>query len=121
MQDAQSNGAGRVNDDVSRPEILDELPRRQDVSEPARRWTFASPAPVYDADERQVGTLSLGSPGDYLVVQRAGTQPDLYIPLSAVNRSDESGVYLSLTASDLADPRWRQRPGQLPTRATPET
>lgn len=81
-----------------------------DITDPRRRWTYSSPAPVFDADGQQIGTLSLGSPGDYLVIQRANAGGDLYLPLSAVNRSDASGIYLSLTRADLEDARWLSPP-----------
>ena len=83
---------------------------RRGVPEPTRRWSFRSPTPVFDADEQEIGVLSLSDPGDYLVVQRGADGPDLYIPLSAVNRSDASGVYLSLTRADLRDARWLSPP-----------
>ncbi len=112
MQDMPGAMAGQdasQENDISRPEALAKLPGQQDIEQPTRRWTFASPAPVYDANGRQVGTLNLASPEDYLVVQRPGG-PDLNIPLGAVNRSDASGVYLSLSQEDLADRRWLTPP-----------
>ncbi len=77
-----------------------------------QRWSFRSPTPVYAAGGEQIGVLSLGSPGDFLIVQRDEEGPDLAIPLSAVNRSDNSGVYLSLTRADLADERWLAKPAE---------
>lgn len=108
MQDVPGGMADQEND-IPQPETLSDLSQRQDLERPARRWTFASPAPVFDVDGQQVGTLSLASPEDYLVVQRPGA-PDLNIPLGAVNRSDASGIYLSLSRSDLADKRWLTPP-----------
>lgn len=112
MRDMPGGTAGQdasQENDIPGSETLGDLPGRHDIEQPARRWTFASPAPVYDADGRQVGTLNLGSPRDYLVVQRPGER-DLYIPLGAVNRSDASGVYLSLSQADLSDRRWLAPP-----------
>ena len=80
------------------------------MPEPRRSWSFRSPEPVFDVDGEQIGVLSLGSPGDYLVVQRDVGGPDLNIPLSAVNRSDISGIYLSLSRADLQDDRWLSPP-----------
>jgi hypothetical protein len=77
---------------------------------PRERQTFAAPAPVFDANGQQVGVLNLVSPGDYLVIEPVGGGPDLYVPLSAVNRSDESGIYLALTQADLVDDAWRMPP-----------
>jgi hypothetical protein len=91
-----------IPDDIS---ITDE----RGVPAPRRSWSFRTPEPVFDANGEQIGVLSLASAGDYLVVQRDGG-PDLYIPLSAVNRSDISGITLSLTRADLQDERWLTPP-----------
>ena len=82
---------------------------RQDLADPRKRWTSSSRMPVFAADGQQIGTLSLASPGDYLVIQRAGDH-DLYVPLSAVNRSDASGIYLALTQADLQRDEWLTPP-----------
>jgi hypothetical protein len=100
----------RLRNEEIPQDYTSDLPQQQDVRDPARRWTFASPAPVYDVNERQIGVLNLGSPADYLIIERADSGPELYVPLSAVNRSDESGIYLSLSQADLADPRWQSPP-----------
>jgi hypothetical protein len=78
--------------------------------EPGEWQTFAAPAPVFDANGEQVGVLSLVNPGDYLVILPVGGGTYLYVPLSAVNRSDESGIYLALTRADLRDDAWRRPP-----------
>jgi hypothetical protein len=74
--------------------------------------SFDADTPVYDANGQRVGAVSLTSPGDYLVIQPDGTAPDdvLYVPLSAIGRSDATGIYLDLTAADLTDPAWRTPP-----------
>ena len=99
------------SDDSGKPNSADAFDPsdRHDITDPSQRWTFSSPAQVFDANGQQIGVLSLASPGDYLVVQRDG-DPDLYIPLSAVNRSDTSGVYLSLTLADLQGGEWLSPP-----------
>jgi hypothetical protein len=74
--------------------------------------SFNADTPVYDANGQRIGAVSLASPGDYLVIHHDGAAPDdaLYVPLSAIGRSDASGIYLDLTAADLADPAWRTPP-----------
>jgi len=96
----------------NQPELPDDMSATNErrVPEPQRSWSFRSPEPVFDANGEQIGVLSLASPGDYLIVQRSAGGPDLNIPLSAVNRSDLSGVYLSLTLADLQDERWLSPP-----------
>ena len=100
------------HDQANQPGTPDDMSftDRRGIPEPRRSWSFRTPEPVFDADGEQIGVLSLGNPGDYLVVQRATGGPDLNIPLGAVNRSDISGIYLSLSRADLQDDRWLSPP-----------
>ena len=99
----------KQHENAEAPDDLSPISERG-IPEPQQRWSFRSPTPVFDANGEQLGVLSLGSPGDYLVVQCDVGDADLFIPLSAVNRSDSSGVYLSLTRADLRDKRWLSPP-----------
>ncbi|MFI5273317.1 MAG: hypothetical protein ACHQ4H_09840 [Ktedonobacterales bacterium] len=70
---------------------------------------FADGMPVYDESGTRVGTLNLRETADYLVIEQEGGGT-LFVPLSAVGRSDASGIYLNLTADVLRDPNWRMPP-----------
>ena len=75
------------------------------------RASWDNGTPVYDVNGRRVGTLSVGATGDYLVILPDGADAaPLYVPLSAVGRSDATGIYLDLTSTDLADAAWRKPP-----------
>ena len=59
---------------------------------------FITGMPVYSATGKKVGTVSeRGVQGGYLVVQKGGIfHQTLYVPLNAIRRGDEQGVYLRL-------------------------
>lgn len=67
-------------------------------------------APVYDANGTRVGTLNLRETADYLVIEPEGGGAPLFVPLSAVGRSDASGIYLDMTADELSNPAWHEPP-----------
>jgi hypothetical protein len=71
---------------------------------------YAGGTPVYDESGQRVGTLDVDETADYLVVHPDDGSGPLFLPLNAVNRSDESGIYLNVTADVLRDPRWRTPP-----------
>lgn len=69
---------------------------------------------VFDAADAKLGVIfQYGVEGKYITVQRGRVIPkDVFIPLSLVLRSDEKGIHLSRTKSEIrADPRFRQAPG----------
>ncbi len=66
--------------------------------------------PVYDESGTRVGTLNLRETADYLVIEPEGGGGPLFVPLSAMGRSDASGIYLDMTADELSDPAWHAPP-----------
>lgn len=66
--------------------------------------------PVFAERGTRVGTLNLRETADYLVIEPEGGGAPLYVPLSAVGRSDASGIYLDMTADELSDPAWHKPP-----------
>lgn len=71
---------------------------------------LADGAPVYDENGTRIGTLNLRETADYLVIEPEGGGASLFVPLSAVGRSDTSGIYLDMTADELSNPAWHQPP-----------
>ena len=67
-------------------------------------------APVYAENGTRVGTLNLRETADYLVIEPTGGGAPLFVPLSAVGRSDTSGIYLDMTADELSNPHWHEPP-----------
>jgi hypothetical protein len=70
---------------------------------------LADGAPVYDETGARVGTLNLRETAEYLVIEPVGGGAPLFVPLSAVGRSDASGIYLDMTADELSNPAWHGR------------
>lgn len=66
--------------------------------------------PVYDEGGKRVGTLNLRETADYLVIEPEGGGAPLFVPLSALGRSDASGIYLDMTADELSNPAWHKPP-----------
>lgn len=73
-------------------------------------YQYTDGTAVYDASGQRIGTLDVAETADFLVVRPDDGSGPLFLPLNAVNRSDASGIYLSLTADVLRDPRWRTPP-----------
>jgi hypothetical protein len=68
-------------------------------------------APVFDIDGQRIGTMSLRETGDYLVILAPDISDGrLYLPLSAINRSDADGIHLSLSRADLTGDHWTVPP-----------
>lgn len=71
---------------------------------------LADGAPVYAENGARVGTLNLRETADYLVIEPTDGGETLFVPLSAVGRSDASGIYLDMTADELNNPAWHEPP-----------
>lgn len=67
-------------------------------------------APVYAESGIRVGALNLRETADYLVIEPLDGGAPLFVPLSAVGRSDASGIYLDMTADELSNPAWHKPP-----------
>lgn len=67
---------------------------------------------VFDAAGEKVGTVSEHNiQGGYLVVHKGWLFPrDLYVPLSAVGRSDDDGIYLNMYKDELKNQDWDEPP-----------
>lgn len=78
---------------------------------------------IYDTSGDKVGTLNqYDAQGNYLVAQKGLLFPhDIYIPLSAVERSDADGIYLNLTREDLRDERYKTAPALSATSSMTQT
>jgi hypothetical protein len=68
--------------------------------------------PVYDADGRWVGIVSLRNmPGPYLVVQKGRMFPkDIYLPVSVIAHVDDEGICLQLSRDDLKKQSYARPP-----------
>lgn len=68
--------------------------------------------PVYDTNNAKVGTISsVAGQGDYFVVSKGVLVPhDVYLPRSAVARSDSNGVYLNVSKDALKESRYMAPP-----------
>jgi hypothetical protein len=64
---------------------------------------FPEGLPIYDCHERKLGTVSaLGVQSSYLVMHTGRFfHHDVSIPVSAIQRSDEQGVYLNRTRQEI--------------------
>jgi hypothetical protein len=69
---------------------------------------FSEGTPVYDVNGEQVGTVSRHDPLENTLVLQKGTlfQRDIQVPLSAVQRSDARGIYLSVSRDELQQDRY---------------
>ena len=69
-------------------------------------------ATVYDSAGDKIGTVHENNvQGAYLVVQKGLLfHKDFYVPLSAIARADEQGVYLTVSTADLSDSRYDSPP-----------
>ncbi len=67
---------------------------------------------VYDASGEKIGRVRASDPqGGYLAVEKGWLFPkDVYIPLSAIARSDTGGVYLTVSKDDLSADAYAQPP-----------
>jgi hypothetical protein len=66
---------------------------------------FPEGLPIYDCNEKKLGTVSaFGVQSSYLVM-RTGRffHHDVSIPVSAIQRSDAQGVYLNRTRQEVYD------------------
>ena len=73
---------------------------------------FAEGTAVYDAGGEKIGAVSEHNvQGQYLVLHKGMFRKDIYVPVSAVQRNDTDGIYLTVYKDDLAnDPRYEQPP-----------
>jgi len=64
---------------------------------------FPQGLPIYDCHEKKLGTVSaFGVQSSYLVMRTGRVfHHDVSIPLSAIQRSDEQGVYLNRTQEEV--------------------
>ena len=69
-------------------------------------------ATVYDSAGDKIGTVHENNvQGAYLVVQKGFLfHKDFYVPLSAIARADEEGVYLTVSTAELSDSRYDSPP-----------
>lgn len=69
-------------------------------------------ANVYGADGDKIGTVSeYSTDSNYLVVQKGWLFPhDIYVPMSAVDRTDQDGIYLALTKDEVKNQNWENPP-----------
>lgn len=74
--------------------------------------TFIEGTTVYDANGDKVGTIhDVDAQGGYLVVEKGLLfKKDLYIPVDAVTRRDDDGVYLRYTKDELDQPSFQAPP-----------
>ncbi|MGH2514553.1 MAG: DUF2382 domain-containing protein [Ktedonobacterales bacterium] len=67
--------------------------------------------PVFDAADEKVGSVSEHNiQGEYLVVHKGIFHKDVYVPLSAVGRTDANGVYLNLYKDEMKNQNWENPP-----------
>ncbi len=68
--------------------------------------------PVYDTNNTKIGAVSsVVGQGDYFVVSKGILIPhDVYLPRSAVARSDSSGVFLNVSKDALKENRYLTPP-----------
>jgi uncharacterized protein (TIGR02271 family) len=73
---------------------------------------IARGAEVYDAAGEKIGTVAeYDQQGDYMLVEKGWLfRKDIYIPMSAITRIDETGVYLQLYKEDLQGDRYANPP-----------
>jgi len=73
---------------------------------------FVEGMSVFDSAGEKVGTLfENDAQAGYIVVQKGWLFPkDLYVPTSAIQRSDADGVYLNLHKDDLSGQQYEQAP-----------
>lgn len=73
---------------------------------------FVEGTPVLDAAGEKVGTVSEHNvQGGYLVVHKGWLFPrDVYVPLSAVGRSDAQGISLNMYKDELKNQNWENPP-----------
>ncbi len=64
---------------------------------------FTEGTPVYDLNGEQVGTVSKQSQAANMFILHKGTffHRDIQVPLSAIQRSDTHGIYLSVSKDEL--------------------
>lgn len=69
---------------------------------------FSEGTPVYDVNGEQVGTVSKHNLGENTLTLHKGLffQRDIQVPLSAVQRSDAKGIYLSVSKDELQHERY---------------
>ncbi len=85
---------------------------------------FVEGMTVYDAAGEKVGTLGAPDAGaGYLVVRKGWLFPkDVYVPVSAIQRSDAAGITLSITKDELQTDAQYEQPaagGRLGASGTP--
>ena len=68
--------------------------------------------PVYDADGRWVGLVSLrNTPGPHLTVQQGRLFPrDIYLPAGAIAQANDAGIALRLSRDELKQRRYSRPP-----------
>jgi uncharacterized protein (TIGR02271 family) len=79
--------------------------------------------PVYDVNGDKVGTISeYDGQSTYFVVQKGIIfTHDIYVPMSAVTRSDADGIYLNLAKDDITNQDWDNPPSGGVDTSTPYT
>ena len=90
---------------------------------PAGRYQPMEGQSVYDARNAKVGTISaVVGQGDYFVVTKGLLIPhDVYLPRSAVARSDSNGVFLNVSKDELRESRYLTPPAMGTTAAAGTT
>lgn len=72
---------------------------------------FVDGTPVFDAAGEKVGSVSEHNvQGGYLVVHKGIFRKDIYVPLSAIGRGDDDGVYLNMYKDELKNQNWDYPP-----------
>jgi uncharacterized protein (TIGR02271 family) len=72
---------------------------------------FLEGTPVFDAAGEKVGSVSEHNvQGGYLVVHKGIFRKDIHVPLSAIGRGDDDGVYLNMYKDELRDQSWDTPP-----------
>ncbi len=73
---------------------------------------FSEGTPVYDVNGEQMGSVSNYSPVENTFLLHKGPffQQDIQVPLSAVQRSDARGIYLSVSRDELQHERYAVPP-----------
>lgn len=77
----------------------------------SKTWTIPENANVFDAKDEQLGSVA-GMRNDRLIVKEGMLfTTDHYIPLEEIIDIRETGVYLRLTADEIADRGWDDEEG----------
>jgi len=84
------------------------------TAEESDTWDIEQGANVLSADNEKLGEV-VDIVNGYLVVEQGFFDPqDIYVPISAIVRHDDEGIYLSYTRDEFEDIDWSQFPGDGP-------